>query len=74
VKPADISRLKREYLTDQIKELLKNSKNKNIRDLYIGINEFERGYQHRNNLVKDGNVDLFADSHNILDRWKSNFS
>jgi hypothetical protein len=26
-----------------------NSKNKNIRDLYRGINEFKRGYQHRTN-------------------------
>jgi hypothetical protein len=32
------------------------------------INEFMRGYQPRNNLVKDENGDLFADSHNILNR------
>jgi hypothetical protein len=31
------------------------SKNKNKRELYRGINEFERRYQSRNNLVKDGN-------------------
>jgi hypothetical protein len=29
-----------------------NSKNKNIRDLYRGINEFKRGYQPQSNLVK----------------------
>jgi hypothetical protein len=40
--------------------------NKNIRDLYTVINEFKRGYQHRNNLVKDENDDLLADSYNIL--------
>jgi hypothetical protein len=45
-----------------------NSKNKNIRDLYRGISEFKRGYQLSNNLVKDENGDLLADSHNILDR------
>jgi hypothetical protein len=45
--------------------------NKNIRALYTGINEFERGYQPRHNLVKDENGDLFADSHNILNRWKN---
>jgi hypothetical protein len=28
----------------------------------------------RNNLVKDGNGELLADSHNILNRWKSYFS
>jgi hypothetical protein len=63
---------KREYLKDRINELLTNSKNTNIRDLYRGINEFMRGYQPRNNLVKDEN--LLADSHNILNRWKNYFS
>jgi hypothetical protein len=46
----------------------------NIRDLYRGINEFTRGYQPRNNLVKDENGDLLADSHSILNRWKNYFS
>jgi hypothetical protein len=31
-----------EYLKDKINELASNSKNKNIRDLYRGINEFKR--------------------------------
>jgi hypothetical protein len=30
------------------------------------MNEFKRGYQPRNNLVKDENGDLLANSHNIL--------
>jgi hypothetical protein len=51
----------REYLKDKINELATNSKNKNIRNLYREINEFKRGYQPRNNLVKDGNGALFAD-------------
>jgi hypothetical protein len=42
---------KREYLKDKINELAKNSKNKNVRDLY-------RGYQPRNNFVKDENDGL----------------
>jgi hypothetical protein len=54
--------------------LAMNSKSKNIRDLYRGINELKRGYQLRNNLVKDENGDLLADSHNILNRWKNYFS
>jgi hypothetical protein len=58
----------REYLKDKINELATNSKNKNIRDLYRGKNEFKMGYQPRNNLVKDENGDLLADSHNILNR------
>jgi hypothetical protein len=65
---------KREYLKDKINELASNSKKNNIRDLYRGINEFKRGYQPRNNLAKDENWDLLADSHSILNRWKNYFS
>jgi hypothetical protein len=74
VKPEDISGIKREYLKDKINELATNSKNKNLRDLYKGIKEFKRGYQHRSNLVKDENDDLLAYSNNSLNRWKSYFS
>jgi hypothetical protein len=45
-----------------------NSKNKNIRDLYRGINEFKKEYQPRNNLLKDENCVLIADSHYTLNR------
>jgi hypothetical protein len=55
-------------------ELAENSKNKNIKNLYRGINEFKRGYQPRSNLVKDENGDLLADSNTILNRLKSYFS
>jgi hypothetical protein len=41
---------KREYMKNKINELATNSKNKNIRDVHRGINEFKRGYQSRNNL------------------------
>jgi hypothetical protein len=51
-----------------------NSKNKNIRDLYRGINEFKRGYQPRSNFVRDENGDLLADFNNTVNRWKSYFS
>jgi hypothetical protein len=61
-------------MKDRINELATSSKNKNIRHLYRGINKFKRGYQPRNNLVKDENVDLLADSHSILYRWKNYFS
>jgi hypothetical protein len=50
-----------------------NSKNKCIRDLFRGINEFKMGYQPRSNLLKDENGDL-ADFHNIFHRWKNYFS
>jgi hypothetical protein len=66
VKPSDISGIKkREYLKDNINELATNSKNKNIKDPYRGINEFMSGYQPRNNLEEDENGDLLADLHNI---------
>jgi hypothetical protein len=38
---------KREYLKDKINKLESNSKNKNVRDHYRGINEFKKGYQPR---------------------------
>jgi hypothetical protein len=57
---------KREYLKDKINSL--NNNNKNIRDLYRGINEFKRSFQSRSNLVKNENCDALADSHNVLNR------
>jgi hypothetical protein len=62
---------KREYLKDKINEVASNSKNTNIRDLYRGINEFKKDYQPTSNLVKDGNGDLLADSHNTLNRRRT---
>jgi hypothetical protein len=64
---------KREYLEDKINELESSSKNKNIRDLYRGVNEFKNGYQPRNNLVKDEKGDLLADPHKIVNRWMNYF-
>jgi hypothetical protein len=55
MQPVDISGKKRESLKDKINEPATNSKNKNIRDLYRGINERKWGYEPRNNLVKDDN-------------------
>jgi hypothetical protein len=66
--------IKRAYLKAKIEELETNSKIKNIRDLYRGINDFNRGYQHRTNIVKDDKGDLVADSHSILARWRNYFS
>jgi hypothetical protein len=44
---------KREFLKGKVNELAMNSKNKNVRDLYRRINEFNWGCQPRSNLVKD---------------------
>jgi hypothetical protein len=43
---------KKEYMKNKIDELVTNSKKKNIRDLYREINEFNKGYQRRSNIVK----------------------
>jgi hypothetical protein len=64
---------KREYLKDRINKLESNSKNKNIRNLYRGINEFKKGCQPTTNLVKDERGDLLGDPHKILNRWKKYF-
>jgi hypothetical protein len=53
---------------DNIKELESNSKNKNSRHMYRGMNEFKKGYQPRTNLVKDERGDLLADPHKISNR------
>jgi hypothetical protein len=52
-----------------------NNKDKNIRDLYNGINGFKRRYQPRTNLVRgDGDDDdLLAHLQNILNRWRNYF-
>jgi hypothetical protein len=59
---------KREYLKGKINELETDNKNKNIRDLYRGINEFKKGYQPRINIMKDENGNLLADPQNVLNR------
>jgi hypothetical protein len=64
---------KREYLKAKINELEINSKNKNIRESYRGINDFKKGYQPRTNIVKDEKGDLVADCHSILSRWRNYF-
>jgi len=65
---------KKAYLEANIDELETNSKIKDTRDLHRGISYFKRGYQPRNNAVKDEKGDLFTDSHSILARWRKRFS
>jgi hypothetical protein len=65
---------KREYLKGKINELETNNKNKNIRDLYRGINEFKKGYQPRINIIKDENGNLLGDPQKVLNGWKNFFN
>jgi hypothetical protein len=65
---------KREYLKDKINELETKNKNKNIRDLYRGINEFKKEYEPRINIIKDENGNVIADPQGVLNRWKNFFN
>jgi hypothetical protein len=42
--------------------------------LYRGISDFKKGYQPRNNIVKDEKGDLIIDPHSVLARWRELFS
>jgi hypothetical protein len=70
----DPSEINGDNLKDKINEHATNSTNKNMRDLYRGINKFKGSYKSRNNLLNGENGDLLADSHNILISWKNYFS
>ena len=65
---------KKAHLKAKSEELETNSKIKNIRDLYRGINDFKKGYQPRTNIAKDDKGDFIADSHSILARWRNYFT
>jgi ERCC4-type nuclease len=52
----------------------KQTVRKNIGRLYRGINELKKAYQYRTNLVEYENVELLANPHNNLNRWKNYFS
>jgi hypothetical protein len=65
-----LGKKKREYLNVKINELKTNNKNKNIRDLHRGINEFKKGYQPSINIMKDENGNTLADPQSVLNRWK----
>jgi len=63
-----------EHLKAKIEELETNSKTKNIRDLYRGINDFKTGYQPRTNIVQDEKGDMVTDYHIIMVRWRNHIS
>jgi hypothetical protein len=53
---------KRECLKGKNNELETNNKNKIIIDLYRGLSEFKKWYQHRINIVKYKNGNLLVDT------------
>ena len=64
----------KKYLKAKINKLETNRENKNFRNLYRGISDFQMGYQPRTNIVKDEKGHLITDSHSILARWRNHFS
>jgi len=58
----------------KIEELETNSKIQNTGDLYRGIDDFQKGYLPRCNIVKDEKGELIADSQCIVARWRNYFS
>jgi hypothetical protein len=54
-------RERKEYVKDKTCEIETNGDIKNITDLYRGMNNFKKGYQPRNNIVKDERGDLITD-------------
>jgi len=66
--------IRKDYLKDKILELKNDSKIKNIKELYRGINDFRKGYQPRTNIVKHEMSDKVTDFHSISARWRKHFS
>jgi hypothetical protein len=58
----------------KVNDLETNGRVKNIRDLYRGIGDYKKGYQHRTNRIKDEKDDLVTNSHSILARWRNHIS
>ena len=68
------SRHFREYLKGKINELETNSKNRNIKDLYRGINEYGKCYQPTVTVIEEEKcLLLLAESHSIVNKWKNHF-
>jgi hypothetical protein len=65
---------KKAYLKTKIEELETDSKINNIRDFHRGINDFRKGYQPRTIIENDEKVDLNANSHSIMARWRNRIS
>jgi hypothetical protein len=65
---------KREYMKGKINELETNNKNKSIRELYRGINEFKKGYQPRIHIIRHENGNLLAYPQSVLNRCQNFFN
>jgi len=64
---------KRQYLKRKIEEIEENCQSGNVRGMYMGINNFRKGFQARTEMVKDENDNLITDSTGVLNTWKNYF-
>ena len=58
----------------KINKLTENRTNKNIREMYKGINEFKNGYQPRTYVIEKDDCTIVADTSSILSRQKQFYS
>jgi hypothetical protein len=65
---------KRDYMKVKVNKLEENNKNKNIREMYEGINEFKKVYQPRAYVIKKHDGTIVADTTSILNRYEQLFS
>jgi hypothetical protein len=65
---------KHDYMKAKGNKLEENSKNKNITEMYKGINEFKKVYQPRAYVIKKHDGTIVADTTSILSRWEQFFS
>ena len=61
-------------MNEKVNKLEENSKNKNIWEMYKGINEFKKGYQPRAYVIKKDDGTIVADTTSILSRWNSSIA
>ena len=54
----------------KVNKLEENSKNKNIREMYKGINEFKKGYQPHAYVIKKHGSTIVADTTSISSSWE----
>ena len=65
---------KRDYMKAKVNKLEENSKNKNILEMYKGVNKFKQDYQPRTCAIKKHDGTIVAGTTNILSRWEQFFS
>jgi hypothetical protein len=68
-----VRRKKREWEKEKIVEIEDNRRQKNVREMYKGINSTKKGFQSKSNTVRDEKGDLIADRDGLLGRWKRYF-